>query len=77
MAQSRWIAVFNAIMDSLSAERGIRHVDVFDLSRRASTDRSMVAVDGLHPSGAQYSLWVERIVPVVASLLAGGPPGGQ
>ena len=29
-----------------------------------------VANDGLHPSGRQYGLWVERIGPVVARLLA-------
>jgi lysophospholipase L1-like esterase len=29
-----------------------------------------VADDGLHPSGAQYALWVERIGPVVARLIA-------
>ena len=33
-------------------------------------DRSLVAADGLHPSGAQYALWVERIRPVVEGLLA-------
>ena len=32
----------------------------------AATDRSLVANDGLHPSGAQYARWVERILPVVA-----------
>jgi lysophospholipase L1-like esterase len=30
-----------------------------------------VAGDGLHPSGAQYALWVERIAPAVAELLRG------
>jgi lysophospholipase L1-like esterase len=25
---------------------------------------SLVAVDGLHPSGQQYTLWVERILPI-------------
>jgi lysophospholipase L1-like esterase len=56
-------------MARLSADRGIRFVDTFDLSLRAATDRSLVASDGLHPSGAQYALWVERIAPVVAELL--------
>ncbi len=71
--QSREIAAFNAIMAAMSVERGVRHVGVFDLSRRAATDRSLVAVDGLHPSGAQYDLWVQRIVPVVSGLLARRP----
>ena len=69
--QGREIVAFNAIMARRSAERGVRHVDIFDLSQRAATDRSLVAADGMHPSGAQYRLWVERIAPVVADLLAG------
>jgi len=28
-----------------------------------------VADDGLHPSGKQYALWVDRIAPVVEELL--------
>ena len=31
--------------------------------------RTLVADDGLHPSGAQYALWVERIAPMVRVLL--------
>ena len=33
------------------------------------SDRTLVATDGLHPSGTQYALWVERIRPVVEALL--------
>ena len=33
--------------------------------------RTLVAGDGLHPSGVQYAPWVERIAPVVARLLGG------
>ena len=36
----------------------------------AATDRSLVADDGLHPSGVQYARWVDRIRPVVEGLLA-------
>jgi lysophospholipase L1-like esterase len=56
-------------MARLAGERGIAFVDTFDLSLRAAGDRSLVADDGLHPSGAQYALWVERILPVVERLL--------
>ena len=59
----------NATMARLAAERGIAFVDTFDMSLRAAVDRSLVADDGLHPSGAQYALWVERIVPVVEALI--------
>ena len=42
-------------MARLAAERGIACVDIFDLSQRAAEDRTLVAGDGLHPSGAQYA----------------------
>jgi lysophospholipase L1-like esterase len=29
----------------------------------------LVADDGLHPSGAQYARWVDRIAPVVEALI--------
>jgi acyl-CoA thioesterase I len=63
------IAANNGIMARAAAARGIPFVDIFDLSLRAATDRRLVADDGLHPSGAQYATWVERIAPVVAALI--------
>jgi lysophospholipase L1-like esterase len=60
----------NELITAAANARGITVVDIHDLSLRAATDRSLVAVDGLHPSGAQYALWVDRIAPVVAELLA-------
>jgi lysophospholipase L1-like esterase len=63
------IVAANETMSRLAAERGITFVDTFDISLRAAADRSLVAGDGLHPSGAQYALWVERIAPVVEVLL--------
>ena len=52
-------------MTRLASDAGIACVDIFDLSVRAGHDRMLVAADGLHPSGAQYAAWVERIAPVV------------
>jgi acyl-CoA thioesterase-1 len=63
------IAANNDVMARLAWERGIGHVNIFDLSIRAADDRSLVAADGLHPSGTQYGLWVDRILPVVRRLL--------
>ena len=69
--QSAGIAAVNAILRDLAEERGIAFVDIVDLSLGAADDRGLVADDGLHPSGAQYELWVDRIAPVVADLLRG------
>jgi acyl-CoA thioesterase-1 len=63
------IVAANATMARLATERGIAFVDTFDISLRAADDRSLVADDGLHPSGVQYALWVELIVPVVQALI--------
>ena len=63
------IVAINATMKRLSRDRGIAFVDIFDISLGAATDRALVADDGLHPSGAHYALWVERILPVVARLI--------
>jgi lysophospholipase L1-like esterase len=63
------IAASNAIMARQAAGRDIAFVDIFDISLRAQDDRTLVAGDGLHPSGSQYALWVERIAPVARGLL--------
>jgi acyl-CoA thioesterase I len=68
-AQAEAIQRFNAAIAELAAERGVAVVDIHDLSLDAATDRTLVADDGLHPSGAQYARWVDRIAPVVADLL--------
>jgi lysophospholipase L1-like esterase len=69
--QSAGIQAINAALRELADQRGIAFVDIFDLSLQAAEDGSLVAGDGLHPSGAQYALWVGRIAPVVAGLLGG------
>ncbi|MBI3746227.1 MAG: SGNH/GDSL hydrolase family protein [Chloroflexi bacterium] len=67
------IRTSNEILSGLATARGIAVVDIYDLSLRAAGDRSLVAGDGLHPSGAQYALWVARILPVVRDLLGRAP----
>jgi acyl-CoA thioesterase-1 len=67
--QAAGIRANNTILREVASARGIAFVDIHDLSLRAATDRTLVAADGLHPSGRQYALWVERIAPVVGTLL--------
>ncbi|MEX0625995.1 MAG: SGNH/GDSL hydrolase family protein [Chloroflexota bacterium] len=60
----------NVLLGEACAARGIRFVpEIFEISQAAASDRSLVARDGLHPSGAQYSMWVDAIQPVVEDLL--------
>ncbi|HUQ44670.1 MAG TPA: SGNH/GDSL hydrolase family protein [Candidatus Limnocylindria bacterium] len=64
----------NAINAELATARSIAVIDIYDISLEAASDRGLVASDGLHPSGAQYGRWADRIAPVVAELLAGSEP---
>jgi lysophospholipase L1-like esterase len=67
--QAAEIRRFNTAIAELASERGIGVVDIHDLSLEAATERLLVADDGLHPSGAQYARWVDRIASVVEALI--------
>ena len=70
VVRSAAIRAHNAAMTRLATGRGLAVVDIHDVSLEAAHDRTLVADDGLHPSGAQYARWVERLVPVVTAALA-------
>jgi acyl-CoA thioesterase-1 len=60
----------NDILRHAAEARGIAFVpEIFEISTEAGDDPAMVAVDGLHPSGAQYARWVDAIEPVVRGML--------
>ena len=59
---SNAIDQFNAINKTLADKYGIAYFDITDISRQGLMDSSLVAEDGLHPSGLMYHLWVKRIV---------------
>lgn len=64
------IQAFNAVLQTACDARGLRFVpEIFEISKAAAADLSLVAGDRLHPSGAQYALWVDAIEPVVEELL--------
>ena len=66
---SEGIASFNRIINEESTKRGLRVVDIFELSKKMGTDRSLVAADGLHPSAKEYAEWEKIIFPVALELL--------
>ena len=66
---SEGIAAFNKIVSEEAAKRGLRVVDVFELSKKMGTDRSLVATDGLHPSAKEYAEWEKTIFPAAVELL--------
>lgn len=69
--QSSRIERFNQILREEADERGMRYVDITPVADRVRQDASLVAGDGLHPSGKQYAGWVELIAPHVREMLSG------
>jgi lysophospholipase L1-like esterase len=63
------IRAYNRIFFEVCGARGIPVADIYDISFEGGGDPTLIASDGIHPSGAQYALWVERIAPVVRLLL--------
>ena len=56
------IDAYNAINRRVASSYKIAYIDITPISRSGLKDPSMVAGDGLHPSGAQYGKWVEEIL---------------
>ncbi len=52
---------YNAVVSSVCNEEGVAFISITDISRRGLAEPELVANDGLHPSGLQYALWVERM----------------
>jgi lysophospholipase L1-like esterase len=73
--QREQIRSFNEAMAAMCGERDIAFVDISSVADAAATDRSLVARDGLHPSGAQYGRWVELVAPVVEAAFEARQPG--
>lgn len=62
----------NAVLAEECAARGVRFVpEIFAISQAAAPDPAFVAADGLHPSGAQYTRWVDVLAPIAEELLGG------
>ena len=64
------IDAFNAISREEAQRAGVRYVDITPMSRRAATDRSLLAIDQLHPSGQMYAEWARLALPVAREALA-------
>ncbi len=63
---------FNAANQEITLRAGVAYVDITPISLQAATDPSLVARDGLHPSGEMYRAWAELALPVAERILRGG-----
>ncbi|RZJ81351.1 MAG: SGNH/GDSL hydrolase family protein [Flavobacterium sp.] len=61
------IDAFNAINRAETQAMGISYTDITPGSRNAATDATLIANDGLHPSGKMYLDWAKKVAPSIVS----------
>lgn len=66
---SEGIDTYNAANREITESMGIRYFDITPTSRQGLDDPTLVASDGLHPSGKQYAMWASGMVEGVKELL--------
>jgi len=59
---SRELNEYNAVNLQITRNKSVRYFDITPISKNGIDDPALVASDGLHPSGKQYSLWVAEIM---------------
>jgi lysophospholipase L1-like esterase len=65
------IDAFNAIGKEETLAAGVSFTDITPASRQVATDLSLVASDGLHPSGKMYASWAQALsTPITAAFKA-------
>ncbi|MFM7486787.1 MAG: SGNH/GDSL hydrolase family protein [Cytophagales bacterium] len=60
-AITKAIDLFNEINARITYKYKVQYFNITEISRDGLTDPSLVAGDGLHPSGKMYAQWVELI----------------
>ena len=63
------IDAFNKVNLEDSIKAGAHYVDVTPSSRLALNDKTLIASDGLHPSGKMYAEWAQSALPIALNIL--------
>ncbi|HMK25903.1 MAG TPA: SGNH/GDSL hydrolase family protein [Chitinophagaceae bacterium] len=58
---AREIDVYNAANKKIAEQYHVHYIDITPWTREAAADNSLLAADGLHPSGKEYKRWAEKI----------------
>lgn len=55
------IDAYNAANKQISLQYAVHYIDITPWTREAANDPTLLAADGLHPSGKEYTRWAERV----------------
>lgn len=60
---------YNNANYAIAQQYQVNYVNITGISRQGISQPDLVATDGLHPSGKQYTQWVHLLMPVVQGAL--------
>lgn len=60
---------FNEINLAVSKQHHVNYLNITDSARKAFQDESLLASDGLHPSGKEYANWAKLLSEKIVELL--------
>lgn len=63
------IDAYNGAAKEIAEAHKCGWLDITDSTRRNGTKPEYLAEDGLHPSGLEYAIWAERLVPKLQAIL--------
>ena len=63
------IDLYNSINERISKQYKVHYINITPFTREASTDKTLVAKDGLHPSAKDYARWAEKVKEVMMNEL--------
>ena len=63
------IDAFNAVNHGEANKAGVHYLEITYHSRLAATDSTLIANDGLHPSGKMYANWAFKLAEYIAGTL--------
>ena len=66
---AREIDGYNAINRKVALDHKVQYLNITNWTREAENDATLLASDGLHPSGKEYKRWAERISVMVKPLI--------
>ena len=68
-AISKELKQYNAYAKTVAIDHGCQFVNITDASLMAKSDKTLLVDDQLHPSGVQYSAWVNLIQPIAKVII--------
>ncbi len=58
---AREIDTYNMVNKQVAEQYHVHYLDITPWTREAATDHSLLAEDGLHPSGKEYMRWAQKV----------------